>query len=442
MREIDPEVLKTYDEEADYINRSSKKFAPRVQVKEGSAWLLRFLPARLGPKKTFYARIARHWAGNFPYVCKKHTSELFGGDEKFQCPLCYVTDAVMQKHRERDDPLRNKAFRSSANVQWLTYVCVKFKDDEKPPKSERLTAHEMWLPKTSFNELLTSYKHGVKVSPLSFTDFEKGRDFLMIRSAKNKTTFERQDSGPIFNLSDPTLMKEWIDKLMTSILFEEPKFPSEKKLEEIADKLEEMLSSHRRYDEEGEDRPRRKPSYDMDEDEEEALPRHHSRDEEEEEEHPRHKPSRDEDEELRRKPARDEDEEDEPRKKPSREDDEEEPRRKPTRDEDEEDEPPSRKPAREDEPRRKPARDEDDDGDPPSASDSELPPPPAKKLKAPAVSTSSVDDEDEVADEEKESAPAKKPTAEDDGEDEPPPVSAPKKLSERIAKGIRSVNSR
>jgi len=454
MREIDPDVLATFDEEKDFISKSQRKFAPRVTIEVGHSWLVRFLPVKLGPKKTWYARIARHWVNRFPYLCKRNTSPLFGGDETFKCPICSVVEDIMASHRERDDAVRTQAFKASATPQWLTYVCVKMKDDEKTGREEKLTAHELWLAKTQMQTMLTIYKQGLrKVSPLSFSDFEEGNDFLLIRSAQNKTDYDKQEASPIFNISDPAKMKEWIDSLMASVKFELPVFPSEKKLMEAADKLEDVLSKAGGDDEEERPAKRKRPTIDEDEDEEDDAPpakRKVVRDDDEEEPAPKKKHGEDEEEEesapapKKKHVEAEEDEDIDPDLSPVK--------HKAKDEEDEGDEEPAPKKkhveAEEDEeepaPKKKSSDEDEDEAEEEAPKKSKLYAPPAKKVSAPAVS--SVDEDDDVTDEDEDPAPAAAKSHDEDeeeGDEAPPAVQKPKsKLSDRIAKGIASVKNR
>src|SRR5882724_9379528 len=96
---IDPQVLSAYDYEQQFM-QSQQKGSRRVKMERGKMWVIRFLPAKLGPQATWFARIARHWVSMKPIVCPRYTSPDFGGDPDAYCPCCEVAAIV----NESPDP--------------------------------------------------------------------------------------------------------------------------------------------------------------------------------------------------------------------------------------------------------------------------------------------------------------------------------------------------
>jgi len=87
MSQIDPEILAALDEERGAMASSGRQYRS-LTLKAGESALTRFLPVQMGPKKTWYARIARHWVAKRPVLCQRQTSPHFHGDPEAPCPLC------------------------------------------------------------------------------------------------------------------------------------------------------------------------------------------------------------------------------------------------------------------------------------------------------------------------------------------------------------------
>ena len=440
------------DEERSYIEKGSKTYGSRVQIPIKHTWLVRFLPVKLGPRKSFYARIGRHWINNRPVNCRRVTAPDFGGDPEFACPICEVVERF---NNSANESVSNAAWRAQANPQWLTYCLVFEKDDgdrvEQVAGSDVWTPNEFWLNKTAFTDLRSAYEKYISKGPLSVLDLVKGSNFFAFnagKGGKGGIKLRKDDPEPIYSTEDEAKFDRVVEKVFSKVKFEELKFVGKNELRTLADKVEDQISAksrdedggrRRRDDDDGEERRPRSRSAAMEEEDDEP-PRRSSRVVEEEEELPRRSQSRaepveEEDVRPQRKAARVEEEEDElpaPR------------RSAPARDEGE------------DEPPRRAARtvDDADDGDrpPPAAAEKPAPRlgnkpamPPAASSRASVPETSSVEEEDNVADEVSDPAP---PAEKVEAEDVPSRVSADgqkkprSKLSERISRNIQSANTR
>ncbi len=452
-----------------------------VKVEKGHATLVRILPAQLGPRKTWFARIAMHWHNRRPIMDVVNTHPDFGGDPDGYNPVQEVVEAYLNHSDKRVANIANKV---RTQTKWIMYCTVKERDDGEDVDvvkfSDQLKPYRLELSRTAFDQLLSIRRR----SRREIMDFDKGLDIWYSResSGVGKYVLEKEGYGPLYDIEDDDEFNDAIDKVMGGIRFNAPDIPSDTDLEDFAQKVEDDLraaagSSGRRRsrshddddDDDGDEAPKsRRRSRRSSGDDEDDQPRSRSRsrsrrnddDDDEEEEAPkpksrRKKPARDEDEEeeapkpksRRKKPARDEDddgdeeEEEEAPKPKSR-------RKKPARDEDDDEEPaPTRRAGA-----KKPARDEDEDddddgdGDGDEEEEEEAPKskPPRRKLpELPARGKKAVDDDDDLPDDDDDPVPPGDEEDDDDAEevdDDPEPKK--KKLSSRLRKSISSQNDR
>ena len=175
---IDPSILSAYDYESQFM-QSQQKGNRRVKMERGKMWVIRFLPAKLGPQKTWFARIARHWLSMKPIVCPRYTSPDFGGDPEAYCPCCEVASVI----NESPDPEISKfGYQAQGNPQWLTF-CVAFeKDGAEQSLREILIPYEFTHYKSTFEELMAFYKAGLRRSPESIFDYKLGNDFVVTKT--------------------------------------------------------------------------------------------------------------------------------------------------------------------------------------------------------------------------------------------------------------------
>lgn len=389
--QTDPEMLAMLEEEEHEIRRSSNRTA-RLKLNKGQEALVRVLPAKLGKKKSWWTRTAKHWLGRTSVInCLRKTSEAFGGDPDYACPLC----ALAHKYNESDNKrLSDAAYQLSARVSFDIFLLVKEIDGEAPPRDMRTTAQMYTLYPSGMEELLTIYKRKMK-REVDITDVFEGCD-IFFKRGKAGLTMTVEESCPLFNIADEAKLEAAILATMESIRFKAPTAPDEEQLDEFVEKAKDYLKRKAR----GED----------DEDEVDGnrsrggSSRSRHRDDEE-----------------------DKDEISIPRKRTSS--------REP---EPEEDQPAARK-----RPVQADPEDELDMSAPkksePPAVRTRLSPPPARR-----TATDSVDENDDVADERREHAPATE-GALPDNEEAPPEMPVNVKgtsLRERIRSGIAKTEGR
>ena len=406
-----------------------------VKVEKGHATLVRILPAQLGPRKTWFARIAMHWHNRRPIMDVVNTHPDFGGDPDGYNPVQEVVEAYLNHSDKRVANIANKV---RTQTKWIMYCTVKERDDGEDVDvvkfSDQLKPYRLELSRTAFDQLLSIRRR----SRREIMDFDKGLDIWYSResSGVGKYVLEKEGYGPLYDIEDDDEFNDAIDKVMGGIRFNAPDIPSDTDLEDFAQKVEDDLraaagSSGRRRsrshddddDDDGDEAPKsRRRSRRSSGDDEDDQPRSRSRsrsrrnddDDDEEEEAPKPKS-------RRKKPARDEDDDEEPA--PTRRAG----AKKPARDEDEDD-------------------DDDGDGDGDEEEEEEAPKskPPRRKLpELPARGKKAVDDDDDLPDDDDDPVPPGDEEDDDDAEevdDDPEPKK--KKLSSRLRKSISSQNDR
>lgn len=488
--DIHPDILASLEEEQDFIKSQGRARAQRIKIPEKESWLLRFLPAQLGPKKTPWARIAFHWINGRPTLCIRQTGRDFGGDPEARCKVCEVADEL---NNSQDKKVSYIGYKALAVPQWLMYALVFQKNDESVRGDAKWDAWEFWMHKSVYDDWREIYRRGLDRSEKSCLDWTTGRD-IWVKNAGRGYKLDKEDPSPICKLdpNDPEKLDRIVKKIMGKINFKAPQLPDRETIDEICEKLEE--SAHRAA--RGRDDDRRGGGRDRDDDrrpsrrEDDDRPRSR-RDEDDdaprsrrEDDEPR-RPARRDDDDAPRASRRDEDdrparrEEDD---RPKRRDDDDAPR---SRDRDED-----RRPARRDEDERPRARREDDEprgrrdddddrrpsrndepsdeteGDRESLDEGEqddaqeqqperTPPPSARRSEPPAATRgggyaeSTVDEDDNAPEERRDPAPPpRERPALDENDEAPtavqPPKTAPKAsgLSSRLQAGITGANKR
>lgn len=219
--------------------------AARIKIEKGHAWLVRFLPFPQGPSKQPFARIAQHWVGGRPFMCKRHTAPEFDGDPEAACPVC---DIAEQMYNEAADKAEQDLFYGvQARIAYRAYCLVFCKENDRGDKQnmgdeEMLTAYEFMIPKSSFPLLAAKIdrsKGRQGGSVLGLLDLENGSDLWAIRDKKNSLTFDNTEDGPgpIFTLDDAfdtKIQRVWKQLKQPSI-----KFLDEQRLNAIADMIAE-----------------------------------------------------------------------------------------------------------------------------------------------------------------------------------------------------------
>lgn len=251
-----PEILEGLDYEQTYIQTSSSSRARRrVELKNrGDAWLMRFLPVRIGPKGRYYARIATHWLNRKPSICPRHTEPDWGGDPTAYCPVCELSDDL---NADRNEKVSKFGWDIRAGAQWHTYCAVFEKvtnggDPVPQPLNEILQPYEFNHYKNTWEELTAAIKQNVRRTPLSVLDFVQGNDFWLTKTGKG-LRLDKQDSAPIFDPNDENFAA-WTDKLLKNVKEPNVKMPDAQAMEDFADKAREeaaKISSNRSAPEQG-----------------------------------------------------------------------------------------------------------------------------------------------------------------------------------------------
>ena len=294
MSNINPDILAMFEEENTYIKNSGKNYAKRVKLEEGESWLLRFLPAKLGPRQAPFARIAFHWFNKRPTLCIRETGEDFGGVRDGKCPLCALAEQLNDSDNQAVSSL---GYKTMANPQYLTYALVFEKDDGKhAPEvikgAERWEPYEYLMNKTVFQEFYGFYRKGLTRSENSILDVKTGSDFWVMQQ-KRGVKLDRQEASPLVSSKDPARDEQLIEEILSKIKMQKQRVPDEKvyremiaKIKEAAAGLDDSYSSPRRsrYTDDDDDRsapPERSSRRGYEEDDAPAKPVRSSRVEEE-----------------------------------------------------------------------------------------------------------------------------------------------------------------
>jgi hypothetical protein len=239
MSTVHPEILDGLDYETQFIQQTSGAQRRVVKLNRGDSWLLRFLPAAIGPNKRWYARVAKHWVNQRAIVCPRQTEEAFGGHPEAYCAVC---DLSAHLNDERNEDVSKFGFKLRATPNWITYCAVFAKatsggSPQDMPLPEVLLPYEFPHYKTSWEELTGFVKQGVRRTPNSVLDLEKGNDFYVSKTNKG-LRLDKQDSGPIFDLQDPNFDAH-VTKLLAACKDPVVKIPDDKALDAFADKAQE-----------------------------------------------------------------------------------------------------------------------------------------------------------------------------------------------------------
>lgn len=236
----DTSYLDALNEETQFMNRSYQQ-ALRLKIGKGCSARCRFLPARLGPRGLWFARISQYWANKRPIVCAKETHPDFGGTDE---PDAYYK--LIQKYLDSNDTNVQKVARRAAPVtQWLTYCLVlEIEDDRRRKKitddPECWSPYEFWNYRANFAELSNIFEKRRKSSPLSILDPVSGCDLWLNRSNRG-IRFERDDASPICD-GDDAEVRAFMDEIVSKINFKVPALPSKEKIDELCEKFEDDIA--------------------------------------------------------------------------------------------------------------------------------------------------------------------------------------------------------
>ena len=249
-------MLAALAEERQFSEQHQKNKVRRVKIeKVNQAWLVRFLPVGLGERNLWFVRLGQHWMNRQPIICPKCVSQDFGGDPNAECPVCEMAELL---NAEDNEAVSNYGYKLKASLTYLTH-CLVYQIDPGRGEVQEMSEDEVLKPyefqhyRSSFEELMDYFRRGVTASrPFSVLDLEKGNDFWATRTTKG-TRLDRQDPGPVFDLSDPNYEQK-IDRVWAAISQPRIKIPSLKELDTFARKAEaaagdtEPSSGHSRND--------------------------------------------------------------------------------------------------------------------------------------------------------------------------------------------------
>jgi hypothetical protein len=232
--------------------QSQTKGSRRVKLDRGQNWIVRFLPARMGPDGLWFARIAKHWVNKLPIVCPHNTAEDFGGDPEFVCPVCQLADEL---NDSADEVISKFGFKAKANAQFLTYCVVWEKNGVQQPMSEVLVPYEFNHYKSTWEELKGFYMAGGRKSGDSVLDYKTGNDFSVNKGGKGMR-LDKLDASPIFDLDDPK-WNEHIKKLEAAMKTPKVVIPTAEQINVFVRKMQEAADRGGYPADDGDDRPRR-----------------------------------------------------------------------------------------------------------------------------------------------------------------------------------------
>lgn len=240
---VDPSILAALDEERGAMASSGRNYRT-LKLKPGESALARFLPVQMGAKKTWFARIARHWVNNRPVLCQRQTSPNFNGDPQATCPLCDLEAEFSQSRNKATSELARKM---GAYPQILTYVFVfEITDDRgrpsKTPANELYIPNEYWLGRDAWKEIDALWRRSLeKTAPFGFLDPVHGYDFTISCDARKIKRHQREDPQPIDPDKSVEEMLEIIDKAFLKVKQPDTTPATEEELESIAEKARETL---------------------------------------------------------------------------------------------------------------------------------------------------------------------------------------------------------
>jgi hypothetical protein len=230
---IDPSILAGYDEEQKYM-ASTKREIRQIKPQKGESYLLRFLPVTLGPRKTWFARTAKHWWNRKPIMCPKHTSVDFGGFEDQWCPIC---DAVEELRDSNDDISEKVGDEARGTAVWTVYALAFEREDGrgkvKYPEEEIWKPWSLDLYKAQFDELYGMIsRYASKSAPKSFLDPQGGRDIWLTKKKDGKLRFDPMDPAPI----SEDMSEEFLSKLL-DVKLPKIQVPTDEQLKLFARKI-------------------------------------------------------------------------------------------------------------------------------------------------------------------------------------------------------------
>lgn len=247
MANTDPDYLAELEKESEFLNQKSRRGNDRIVLKDvGESILFRIVPYVFDEKGRWYARIARHWIGNKPYLCTKDTDIAHGGDVDGRCDIC---DLVDKFNRDRNQTISRIAYKMTAVPQYLTFAVpiehVSANGQSTVFKGSDLKkAKELWLYKEAFQDIFTMFKTYMRRTDakLSIIDPIKGCDIWMTKSRRG-VRFDRAEPLPLApSKADPD---EFLEAVLKSITWKADSPVTGDDLDDLLLKIEDICLDRR-----------------------------------------------------------------------------------------------------------------------------------------------------------------------------------------------------
>ena len=230
------------EEERIYASSQSNR-TDSLKVEKNCGALVRFIPVKLGPDETWFLRVGRHWINKRPYMCKRTSSPVIGGDPDYACELCGTCDTYSA---DREEEVSKRAKSCAGFAWWLVYCFVwKRKDangeESDVPRAEAFKPYTFWLKRDQWLELLDIYKRSTRKGTvaLGFLDAVDGHDIWLKKDSRGILHFDREDPQSIDKDEASS------DKLMESIIakakIEDFRQLTPEKMDEALRKLEDFI---------------------------------------------------------------------------------------------------------------------------------------------------------------------------------------------------------
>jgi hypothetical protein len=242
MSHTDPDYLAELEKETEFLNQKGRRGNDRIALKEpGESVLLRIVPYQFDDRGKWFARVARHWIGQRPYICTKDTDPAHGGDPDGRCDICDLLDKL---NRDRNKTVSSRAYRMTSVPQYLM-MAVAIEHVSASGQStvfrgnDLKKAKELWLYKEAFQDVMTIFKTFLRRtdSKLSIVDPLKGCDLWMSKSRRG-LRFDRQDPLPLAPKSaNPD---EFLDAVLKSISWKPDQPVAGDDLEDLLLKVEDI----------------------------------------------------------------------------------------------------------------------------------------------------------------------------------------------------------
>jgi hypothetical protein len=247
MAHTDPEYLAELEKETEFLNAKGRRGNDRIALKEaGDSALVRLVPYQFDEKGRWYARVARHWINQRPYICTRDTDVAHGGDPDGRCQICELVDKL---NRDRDRKVSQLAYKMTSVPQYLTMAVL---IETMSAGGQRVgykgndlkRAKELWLYKEAFQDVMTIFKTFLRRtdSKLSILDPIAGCDLMMSKSRRG-LRFDREDPIPLAPKS--TNPDEFIEAVLKSISWKPDEPVHGDDLEDLLLKIEDTCLDRR-----------------------------------------------------------------------------------------------------------------------------------------------------------------------------------------------------